>query len=212
MKKESSIVTSSLITFWLEELKLPKTLFTLSISALPNATKVVTASTFPSEMARILPELPDMPQSTLTLVTNNQEETTSKPLVTYSYISWKGLSHGKAFQEDQRLKSMQISRRRRRKLPLKNCARTNRMSSRNSCTTAEGLVSLKIQTTGTLLACLRAAWNATILTRRCQTSFGTRIDLSLRRKPSRGKCWTSSTKSRPTRPQRTNDSSKCELL
>jgi hypothetical protein len=111
--------------------------FTLSISVWLNVTKVQTESTFLSEMGKTSQVLPDMPVLILILVMNNQEEMISKQLVMSFFTSLGAHFLGKVFQEDRRLKSMQILRRRKKKQLLKSFAETSLKSSKSLCTTAE---------------------------------------------------------------------------
>lgn len=137
MKRESFIETSNQIIFWLEEMTRPKILFTLLILVLLNATKAQMGNIFLSEMEKILQVLPDMLVLILILVMNNQEEMISKQLVMSFFTSLGAHFLGKVFQEDRRLKSMQILRRRKKKQLLKSFVETSLKSSKSLCTTAE---------------------------------------------------------------------------
>jgi len=97
-------------------------------------------------MVKILQVPPGMLVSTHILVMNNQEEMILNALVMLSYISLKGRSHGKVFQEDLKLRNMPTSRKRKRKPRLKNYAKTNLKNSKNLCTTVEVWLSHRIQT------------------------------------------------------------------
>jgi hypothetical protein len=107
-----------------------------------------------------------MPVSIPTLDTNSQEETISKLLAMFFFISYVDLYHGKDFLEDQRMKNIIISKRRRRKLPSMSCARDSLMSSRNSCYIADHLPSQETQTTSTFIVCGSNAKRDTISTQR----------------------------------------------
>jgi hypothetical protein len=111
--------------------------FTLSISVWLNVTKVQTESTFLSEMGKTSQVLPDMPVLILILVMNNQEEMISRQSVMSFFTSLGAHFHGKVFQEDQRPKSMQILKRKKKKQLLKSFAETSLKSSKSLCTTAE---------------------------------------------------------------------------
>jgi len=189
MKKESSIEILNRIILWLEELKLLKTRFILLISVWLNATSLQTVSTSHSRMERTWQELPDTRLSILILGTSSLEEIAWSPFVTFSFISWRDLFLGKVSQDDQRLRSTPISRRRRRKFPLRNCAKEIQNVSLKFYTTAKNLASLKIQIINTLLIHLKDVWKTMILIQRFLTSFGTKIDWFLRRKPSRHRWW-----------------------
>jgi hypothetical protein len=108
MKKELFIETSSRITFWLEEMTKLKILFTLLILVLLNATKVRMGNIFLSEMEKILQVLPDMLVLIHILVMNSLEEMILKLLGMSFFTSLEAHFLGKVFQEDQRLKNMQI--------------------------------------------------------------------------------------------------------
>ena len=135
MKRESFIETLNQIIFWLEEMTRPKILFTLLILVLLNATKAQMGNIFLSEMEKILQVLPDMLALILILVMNNQEEMTSKQLDMSFFTFLEAHFLGKVFQEDQRLKSMQILKRKKKKLRLKSFAETSLKNSKNLCTT-----------------------------------------------------------------------------
>jgi|APFre7841882793_1041355.scaffolds.fasta_scaffold15720_1 hypothetical protein len=135
MKRESFIETSNQIIFWLEEMTRPKILFTLLILVLLNATKAQMGNIFLSEMEKILQVLPDMLVLILILVMNNQEEMTSKQLDMSFFTFLEAHFLGKVFQEDQRLKSMQILKRKKKKLRLKSFAETSLKNSKSLCTT-----------------------------------------------------------------------------
>jgi hypothetical protein len=98
-----------------------------------------------------------MPLSILTLGTSSLEEIAWSLFVTFSSISRRDLFLGKVSQDDQRLRSMPISKRRRRKCPLKNCAKDIQTASLMFYTTAKNLASLKIQIISTLLTHLNHA-------------------------------------------------------
>jgi hypothetical protein len=68
---------------------------------------------------------------------NNHEEMILRRLVTSFFISLEGHFLGKVFQEDQRLKNMQISKRKKKKQLLKSYAETSLRSSKSLCITAE---------------------------------------------------------------------------
>lgn len=189
MKKELSIEILNRIILWLEELKQLKTQFILLISVWLNATNLQTVSTSHSRMERTWQEQPDMPLSILTLGTSSLEEIAWNRFVTFSFISWRDLFLGKVSQDDQKLRSMPISKRRKRKCPLRNCAKEIQNASRKFYTTAKNLASLKIQIINTLLTHLNHVWNKMILIQPFLTSFGTKIDWFLRRKPSRHRWW-----------------------
>ena len=141
-----------------------------------------------SEMERILLEQPDMQVSTHILDMNNQEETIWNVSVMYFSTSWKAHSLGKVYQEDQRLKNMLTSKRRRKKSKSKISARTVQKNSKNTCITAEDLPLLKIQTMATSLVCSKVAWKDTDSTLELLTSFGIKIDSLWKKKQSRDKC------------------------
>tara|TARA_B110000285_G_scaffold109115_1_gene123825 strand:+ start:793 stop:1008 length:216 start_codon:yes stop_codon:yes gene_type:complete len=71
---------------------------------------------------------------------------------------------------------MPISRKRRRRSRSMTFAKTSQMSTKNSCTTVEVSLSLKSQTTDTSSVCSMGAWTKMALTKKCLTSFGTKID------------------------------------
>jgi len=176
MKKESFIEILNRIILWLEELKQLKTRFILLISVWLNATSLQTVSTSHSRMERTWQEQPDMLLSILILGTSSLEEIAWSLFVTFSFISWRDLFLGKVSQDDQRLRSMPISRRRRRKSPLRNCVKEIQNASLKFYTTAKNLASLKIQIINTLLSHLSHVWKVMILIQLFLTSFGTKID------------------------------------
>jgi len=176
MKKESFIEILNRIILWLEELKQLKTRFILLISVWLNATSLQTVSTSHSRMERTWQEQPDMLLSILILGTSSLEEIAWSLFVTFSFISWRDLFLGKVSQDDQRLRSMPISRRRRRKSPLRNCVKEIQNASLKFYTTAKNLASLKIQIINTLLIHLSHVWKVMILIHLFLTSFGTKID------------------------------------
>ena len=202
MRRESSTGISNQTTFWSEEMNKRRIRFTSSTLGWQSATSLQTASTFPLETVRTLQELQDMQVSTLILATNNREEMILKQSDMLSFTSWKARCHGKACQADPKLRSMQTSKRRRKRPRSRTCARTNLKNSKNSCTTAAALVSHKTRTTDTSSDYSKAAWRGMALTWKTPTSSGIRIDLFWRKKPSRDRCWTSLTKNqvRKTRP------------
>jgi hypothetical protein len=189
MKKELSIEILNRTILWLEELKPLKTRFILLISVWLNATSLQTASTSHSRMERTWQVQPDMPLSILTLGTSSLEEIAWSLFVTFFSISWRELFLGKVSLDDQRLRSMPTSRRRRRKLPLRNCAKETQTASLMFYTTARNLASLKIQIISTSLTHLNHVWNKTISIQPFLTSFGTKIDWPLKRKPSKHRWW-----------------------
>ena len=189
MKKGLSIEILNRIILWLEELKLPKTQFTLLISVWQNATSLQTVSTSHSRMERTWQEQPDMPLWILTLGMSSLGEIAWSRFVTFSFISWRDLFLGKVSQDDQRLRNMQILKRRRRKYPLRNCAKDIQIASLMCYTIAKNLASLKILIINTLLTHLNHVWNKTRLIHQFLTSFGTKIDWFLRRKRSRHRWW-----------------------
>jgi len=158
-------------------------------------------SIFHSEMVRISQALPDMPVSILILAMSNPEEMTWRQSVMSSSISWEVPSLGKDYQADPRLRNMPTSKRRRKKSKSRSFARITQRSSRSSCTTAEGLLSLRTQTTATSSRCSRGAWRDTDMTPRRPISSGTKIGSCLKKKQSRSKCWMSSIRS-PQRSKR----------
>lgn len=176
MKKESFIEILNRIILWLEELKQLKTRFILLISVWLNATSLQTVSTSHSRMERTWQEQPDMLLSILILGTSSLEEIAWSLFVTFSFISWRDLFLGKVSQDDQRLRSMPISRRRRRKSQLRNCVKEIQNASLKFYTTAKNLASLKIQIINTLLIHLSHVWKVMILIQQFLTSFGTKID------------------------------------
>ena len=176
MKKESFIEILNRIILWLEELKQLKTRFILLISVWLNATSLQTVSTSNSRMERTWQEQPDMLLSILILGTSSLEEIAWSLFVTFSFISWRDLFLGKVSQDDQRLRSMPISRRRRRKSQLRNCVKEIQNASLKFYTTAKNLASLKIQIINTLLIHLSHVWKVMILIHLFLTSFGTKID------------------------------------
>ena len=190
-------------------MRTPKTLSTLLISVLPNATKAQMENTFLSEMERTSQELPDMHQSILTSVMNNQEEMILKLSGMYCCISLEDLCHGKVFQEDQSKKNMQTLKRRRRKWPSKNFARINQRSSESSCTTAEAWVSLKTQIIRTSLDCLSHVWRDMDSTWSNQISFGIRIDSYSKRNRSSNRWWRSLKRSQRRKQMMTSE---CRLF
>jgi len=176
MKKESFIEILNRIILWLEELKQLKTRFILLISVWLNAISLQTVSTSHSRMERTWQEQPDMLLSILILGTSSLEEIAWSLFVTFSFISWRDLFLGKVSQDDQRLRSMPISRRRRRKSQLRNCVKEIQNASLKFYTTAKNLASLKIQIINTLLSHLSHVWKVMILIQLFLTSFGTKID------------------------------------
>ena len=71
------------------------------------------------------------------LVMNSLEEMIWRQLVTSFSISLEAHFRGKVFQEDQRLKNMQISKRKKKKQLSKSYAETSLKNSKSLCTTAE---------------------------------------------------------------------------
>ena len=114
-------------------------------------------SIFHSEMAKISQVRPGMPVLILILGMNNQEEMILNALVMLSFISLKALYHGKVSLVDQKLKSMQTLRRRRKRQRLRNYVKINQKNSKSSCITVEVLLLPKIQIMDISLAYLKDA-------------------------------------------------------
>ena len=194
MRNASSIGISSRTTFWWDSPNKIKIKCSLSILVLLNVSKVQMESTFHSEMAKTLQAQLATAVSTHILVTNNQEETIWRVSDTFFYTSWRVPFHGKAFPEDQRPKSMQTLRTKRKKFRSMNCAKTSQRNLKNSCTTAEGSVSRRTPITHTWSAFSKVAWKPITSAQRHQTSSGIRIDYCWRRSKSRSRWWASSTR------------------
>ena len=126
---------------------LQKTLYILSILVQPSAIRVKTVYIFPSEMESTWWVLLDMHLSILTLVGNNLEGMTCKPLDTCFCISLKVLCLGKAFRLYQSKIITPTSRRRKWVSQSRNCSKTNPRSFNNLCATVMGCLSIRIQIT-----------------------------------------------------------------
>ena len=108
MKNESSIETSSLITFWLVEQSKPNKQFTSLILVLQSVTGVLMVSIFHLEMVKTLQVRQDMQALIHILDMNSQEEMILNALAMFFYIFSKEFFLGKDFQEDLKLKNMPI--------------------------------------------------------------------------------------------------------
>lgn len=176
MKRELSIVISSLIISWQVEMIKPKTQFILLILDWLNATRAQMESIFLSEMERTLPELPDMLVSIPIWVTSNQEGMILRQLDMSFCTFWKDHFLGKDFPADLKPRNMPTLRRKRKKPQLRSSVKTNLKNSKNSCTTVEAWASPKILTTVTSLDYLKVAWRDTDMTPKTLTSSGTKTD------------------------------------
>ena len=148
----------------------------LLISVLPSASRVPTESTSPSETARTWLEPLGMLVSIRISVMSSREEMTLSALDMCYSTSLRVLSHGRVSQAEPRKRSTRTSKRRRRRWPWNNCARTSHQSSQSSCTTAEVWVSLRTQTMTTSSSFSRVACRKTTSTWKHLTLFGTRTD------------------------------------
>ena len=119
-----------------------------------------------------------------------------------SFISYEVPFLGKDFLVDQRLRNMQISKKRRRKHRLKSYAKISQKNSKNLCIIVEVCLSPKILTMVTSSACLKAAWRDTNSIQELLTSFGIRTDLLSRKKLSRDRWWAYSRKKDQRRTQK----------
>ena len=149
MRRELSTETLSLITSWLADQSITRTVFSSSISVSLNAIRTQRENTSPSERAKTWLEPPDMLVLALTSVMSSQEEMTSRLLVTYSSTSSEAACLGRDFLEEARMRSTITLRKRRWKSQLMSSARATLKSSESSWTTAENYNSQRILTINT---------------------------------------------------------------
>ena len=126
----------------------------------------------------------------------------------FCYTFWREHCPGKDFPDAPKMRSTRPSRRRRLRLPLKNCARETLLNSKSLWNTAVHSNLSKSPTTSSALASSKTAWAVTISTPKWWTIPGSRTAFRRIKKVSKPRCSESLERSPPKK--RLSD--KLELL